>query len=104
MSNEGQGVRRALSMGSQLKLTPHFGECYSGFGCETKTGMVRTLSSETRVCLATCFKRSGRELSIDMAEHQSIFKNYHNGYHPRLGFTPKKGIAFHKTGGTVFTG
>jgi len=41
---------------------------------------------------------SRRELLNDMAERKIILKNNQNTHHPRLGFTPKTGIAYPKTG------
>ena len=38
-----------------------------------------------------------RDLLNDMAEHRCILKSNQNTYHPRIGFTPKTGIAFPKT-------
>ena len=50
------------------------------------------------LCLAISSKRSRRELSIDVAEHRSMLKNYLNAHYPHFGFIPKIGIAFPKTG------
>jgi len=45
------------------------------------------------LCWAISFKRSRRELSIDMAEHGSTMKNHQNTHFPRSSFIPKTGIA-----------
>jgi len=50
------------------------------------------------LCLATSFKRSRRELSIDGAEHSCILKNDQNTLYPRFSFIPKTGTVFHKMG------
>jgi len=50
------------------------------------------------ICSAIPFKRSWRELYIDVAEHMSIFKNNQNTHYPRFSYIPKTGIAFPKTG------
>jgi len=44
------------------------------------------------------FKRSRRELSIDVAGHRSMLKNYENTHYPHFTFMPKTGIALPKTG------
>ena len=45
-------------------------------GCEAETRVIRTfLVFKIGVCTAISFKRSRRELSIDVAEHRSILKN-----------------------------
>jgi len=46
------------------------------------------------LCSATSFERSRQELSMDVAEHESIFKNNLKTYYPRFSVTPKTGIAF----------
>jgi len=43
-------------------------------------------------------KRSQRELSIDVAEHRLISKNYQDTHYRRFSVTPNTGIAFPKTG------
>ena len=50
------------------------------------------------LCLTISFKRSRRELSIDVAEHRSTLKNFQNTYYLRFSLTPKTGIAHPKTG------
>ena len=42
------------------------------------------------LCSAISFRRSRRELSIDMAEHRSMLKNYQNTNYPRFGLIPKQ--------------
>ena len=41
---------------------------------------------------------SRRDSLNDMDEHRPILKNNQNTYYPRFGFTPKRGMAFPKTG------
>jgi len=81
-----------------VKPKPRFGKRFTCFGFETKTGgVVRTvfwLFFKTSLRLAISFKRSRRELSIDVAEHRSLLKNYQNTHYPRFIFIPKTGIAF----------
>jgi len=60
-----------------VKTKPRFGKCCTCFGCETKTGVVRILVI-FQLCSAISFKRSRRELFIDVAERWSILKNYQN--------------------------
>ena len=50
------------------------------------------------LCSAISFKRSQRDLSIDVAEHRSTSTNYQNTHCPRFSFIPKTGIASPKTG------
>jgi len=50
------------------------------------------------VCSATSFKRSRRDLSIDIAEHYLILKNNPSSYYPHFSFTTKTGIVLPKTG------
>jgi len=54
-------------------------------------------------CSAISFKRSRRELSIDVAEHRFTLKININTQYPRFSFIPKTGTAFPKTG-FVFVG
>jgi len=49
-------------------------------------------------CSAISFKRSRRELSIDMAEHRPMLKNYQNAYYLRFSFIPKTDMLFPKRG------
>jgi len=49
------------------------------------------------MCSAISFKRSRRELSIDVAEPRSTLKTYPNTHYPRFNFITKTGIAFPKT-------
>jgi len=83
-----------------VKTKPHFGECYTRFGCETKTGVLNLLVTfQDRPLLShITFKRSRRELSIDVAEHRSVSNNYQNTLYPRFSFIPKTGLAFPKRG------
>jgi len=57
------------------------------------------LFSKIGLCSATSFKRSRRELSIDVAEHRSMLKNNQNTYYTRsrFSFMPKTGTAVLKT-------
>jgi len=80
---------------SQWKQNPRFGECFTCFGCETKTGVVRIF--KIGICSAISFKRSRRELSIDVTEHRSTLKNYQNTHYPRFSVIPTD-IASPKTG------
>ena len=50
------------------------------------------------LCSAISFKRSRRELSINVAEHRSILKNNQNTHYPRFSFTPKRGTKLPETG------
>ena len=47
---------------------------------------------------AISFKRSRRDLSIDIAEHYLILKNNPSSYYPHFSFTTKTGIVLPKTG------
>jgi len=58
---------------STLKF--RFRECYTCFGCETKTGVIRIFFFKIDLCSAISFKRSRRELSIDVAENMFILKD-----------------------------
>jgi len=76
-------------------VKPRFGECSTCFECETKTGVVLYefwLFFKIDLRSAISFKRSWRELSIDVAEHRSMLKNYQNTLYPRFSFIPKTGI------------
>ena len=44
------------------------------------------------------FSHINGKLSNDVAEHRPSLKNNQNTYHPRFGFTPKRGKGFPKTG------
>jgi len=46
---------------------------------------------------AISLERTRRELSIDVAENRSIWKNNQNTNYPRFSLTPKTGIAFPQT-------
>jgi len=64
-------------------------------GVKPKTGVVRKLvilKVINYLCSARFFKRPRRELSIDVAEHWFISKNYQLTHHHRFGFTPKTDI------------
>jgi len=54
--------------------------------------------SKIGLCSAISFKRSQRELSIDVAELRPVLKNYQYTHYPRFSFTLKTGIAHPKTG------
>jgi len=47
---------------------------------------------------AILFRRSRRDLSIDVTEHESMMKYYQNTHYRRFSFIPKTGIAFSETG------
>ena len=51
-----------------------------------------------RPMFSQSFKRSGRELFIDVTEHRFMLKHYQKSHYHRLSFIPKTGIAFPKTG------
>jgi len=56
-----------------VKTKTLFGECFTYFGCETKTMWnVFRLFFKIGLCSAISFKRSRRELSIDVAEHRPM--------------------------------
>jgi len=76
-----------------------FGECHTCFGCETKTVVVRIMVIfKIGLCSAISFKRSRRELSIDVAEHRPMLKNFQNTNYPRFSFVPNTGLTFFKSG------
>jgi len=52
---------------------------------------------------AISFKRSRRELPIDVAEHRSMLENYQNMHYPRFSFIPKTGIVFLQKGFCFFS-
>ena len=49
-------------------------------------------------CSAILFKRSRRELSIDVAEQRSMLKSNRNTPYPRFNFIPETGTTFLKMG------
>jgi len=64
---------------AQQKQTPCFGECYTSFGYETKTGVVRILVDfQHSPMLTTSMESSRRDLLNDMAERRPILKNNQN--------------------------
>ena len=67
-----------------VKTKPRFGELYTCFGCETETEL------GGRLCSAISFKMSHRELSIDVAQHRFMLKNYRNMHYPVLVSYPKQ--------------
>jgi len=68
-----------------------------------QNGVVRILVIfKIGLCSAISFKRSWRELSIDVAEHGSMLKNDRYPLYPRVSFIRKTGIAFPRRG-FVFT-
>jgi len=78
----GSGARH-----NTVKTKPRFGECY--LGVKPKRGWyVFGLFFMAGLCSAISFKRSRRELSIDVAQHRSILKNYQNTHYPRIRFIP----------------
>ena len=56
------------------------------------------------LCSAISFKRSQRELSIDVAEHTSMLKNYQNTLYALFSFISKECISFPLTGVFDFYG
>jgi len=69
-----------------VKTKSRFWECYTCFGCETKTGVVRALVIFQGLCSAISFERSRRELFIDVAKHGSMLKNYQNTLYACFSF------------------
>jgi len=63
--------------GTPLKQNTRFRECYTCFGCEAKTEVVYVFWSFFNIdqYSAKSFKRSRRDLSIDVAEHRYILKS-----------------------------
>jgi len=60
---------------------PFFGEYYTCFGDEAKTGVVRTVLREffnIHLCSATSIESSRRDPLNDVAEHRSILKTNQN--------------------------
>ena len=83
--------------------TPVLGSSTPVLGVKLKRGWhVVWLFFKKGLCSAISFKRSRRELPIDVDEHGSILKNHQNTYYPRFSVTPKTGIAFPKTGVLFF--
>jgi len=82
--------------------TPVLGNAIQVLDVKLKAGVERILvifqDRSTYVCSAISFKRSRRELSIDVAERRSILKNDHNTHYSRFSFISKTNIAFPKTG------
>jgi len=59
-----------------VKTKPRFGECIPVLGVKPKLGWyVFLLFFKIGLCSAISFKRSRRELSIDVAEHRFMSKN-----------------------------
>jgi len=69
---------------------PVLGNAIPVLGVKPKWGWyVFWLFFQIGLCSAMSFKRSRRELSIDVAEHRSMLKNYHKTHYPRFILTPK---------------
>jgi len=96
----------SVSSSYTVKTKPRFGECYTCFGCETKTGVERRvfLFFKIRLCSAipVSLKRSRRELSIGMAENRSTLKDYQNTL-PPFWFHTQNRYSTPQNGGFVFT-
>jgi len=94
-------VSFSIGVHSKNKYCTRFGECYTCYGRETKTGThIFWLFPKIGLYSAIswhAFETSRRELSIDMAEHRSMLENYQNTHYSRFSFTPKTGTAFPKT-------
>jgi len=68
-----------IAENAQLKKNTRFRQYYTCYGYDAKTGVVRILVIfKIDLCSVTSFKRSWRDLSIDVAEHRSILKNNQN--------------------------
>jgi len=79
--------------------TPVLGNAIPVLGLKIKRGWyVIWLFFKIDLCSAMSYRRSRRELFIDVPEHRSMLKNHENTYYPGLSFTPKTGIALPKTG------
>jgi len=80
------------------KLLPRPFE-WLNIGLVLKVTKIRSTPSffKIELCSTTSMESSRREFLNDMAERRPILKNNQITY-PRLGFTPKTGIAFPKTG------
>jgi len=79
--------------------TPVLGNAIPILGVKPKRGCyVFWLFFKIGLCSATSLKRSRRELSIDVAEHGSMLKNYQNTHYPCFSFIPKTGMAFPNRG------
>ena len=86
------------------KRNPVLGNAVPVLGVKPKRGLcVFWGFFKIDLCSAISFKRSRRELSIDVAEHRSILKNSQYTHNPRFSFIPKTGIAFPENRGFVFT-
>jgi len=73
-------------------------------GVKPKRGYVFWLFFKIDPCSDISFERSRRELSIDVAVHSSMLKNYRNTLYPRFSFIAKTGIdSIPQNGGFVFT-
>jgi len=61
-------------IGYTLKTKTRFVECYTCFGCATTKTEIYRILVIFKICLRSpiLFKRSRRELSIDMAEHTGL--------------------------------
>ena len=77
--------------------TPFWGLLY--LGVKPKRGWyVFRLFFKVGLCSAISFKRSRRELSIDVAELLSMLKNFQNMHYSRFSSIPKTGKALPKMG------
>jgi len=65
----------AIKVEHSKTKTPFWGTLNTCFGCKNKTRVVFWLLFKIGLCSAISFKRSRRELSIDVAEHRPILKN-----------------------------
>ena len=68
---------------------------FKGVMDETETGeYVFWLFFKVGLWSAISFESSRSELPIDMTEHRSTLKNFHNTFYFRFSFTAKNGMAF----------
>ena len=83
---------------AQLKRNACFEGSSDLFWVWNHNGVGTWLIFKIGLCSAISFKRSRRELAIDVTAHWSKLKNYQNTHYPRCSFIPKTGVAFPKTG------
>jgi len=82
-----------------MKTKPVMGNAIPVLGVKPKrVWCVVWLFFKIGLCSAVSFKRSRRELSIDVAEHRSMLKNYQNTHYHSFSFILKIGTASPKTG------
>jgi len=85
-------------MSHRVKTKPVLGNAVPVLGVKPKRGWyVFRLVFEIGVCSAISSESFRRELSIDVAEHRTIVKNFQIKHYPPFSFTPETGKAFPKT-------